>query len=346
MQRILYAIIVVSILLVACEQPHDPVSHDRFYAFGTLIDLSLYGASAEQQVQASTALESAFSKMHNDWHAWQPGALTSINERLASLEQFRARPDILSLLQQANTLSAQSRGLFNPALGKLIELWGFHNDEITTLAAPDPAALEALLAAAPSVNDVTIEGNTIISRNPAVQYDLGAFAKGYAIDRGIELLRSLGIPNAIINAGGDLRAIGHHGDRPWRIGIRRPRQAGVLASVALSDDESIFTSGDYERYFEVDGQRFHHIIDPRDGYPASQSMSVTVIHTDAATADAAATALFVAGPQAWTGIARDMGIHFVMLIDSDGIIHMNPAMQSRIHFEVETPGIILSEPLT
>ena len=154
------------------------------------------------------------------------------------------------------------------------------------------------------------------------------------------------VENAIINAGGDLRVIGQHGNRPWRIGIRHPRESRILASIEVSGDTSVFTSGDYERFFEVDGQRYHHIIDPRTGYPASSTTSVTIIHSNAATADAAATALFVAGPDQWPSTARNMGIRYVMLIDKQGTIHMNPAMQSRIHFE---PGldaqISLSAPL-
>jgi thiamine biosynthesis lipoprotein len=183
------------------------------------------------------------------------------------------------------------------------------------------------------------------SHNPEVTLDLGAFAKGYGIDLGIQQLREMGITNAIINAGGDLRAIGQHGDRPWKIGIRHPRKQGVLASIELQGDESIFTSGDYERKFEHQGKRYHHIIDPRTGYPAQASSSVTVIHTDAATADAATTALFIAGPKKWHEIARAMGIKYVLLIDREGNAHMNPAMQQRIHFEQPPGKLIVSEPL-
>ncbi len=338
--------LLVTCLLSGCDRPHDTVFRDRFYALGTLIDLSLYGANPEQQAQASEALVLAFNAMHTDWHAWEAGSLAQTNTQLAEGRPFRPGADILPLLQSANRLSLQSGGLFNPTIGKLVDLWGFHADEISALTPPDPAAIQALLARAPSAADVVLENGQLVSRNPTVQYDLGAFAKGYAIDRGIELLQSLGIAHAIINAGGDLRAIGRHGDRPWRIGIRHPRQAGVLASVELSEDESIFTSGDYERYFEASGRRYHHIIDPRTGYPAGQTVSVTVMHREAATADAAATALFVAGPDDWTALARRMGIRYVMLIDRDGVVHMNPAMQSRVRFETGTPTIRLSKPLT
>ena len=329
-----------------CEQQKDPVFHDQFFAFGTLIDVSLYGVEQPLAESVCRQIERDFMVMHASWHAWQPGPLSSLNNHLSTLEAGTIEPSILPLLKEANRLSRMSAGLFNPVIGNLIALWGFHDNALPVGTLPESSAINKLLAQAPAVNDINIDGTLITSSNPSVAYDLGGFAKGYAIDRAIDRLRETGIHNAIVNAGGDLRAIGQHGDRPWRIGIRHPRENGILASIEVSGDNSVFTSGDYERFFEMDGKRYHHIIDPRPGYPASNTTSVTVIHNNAATADAAATALFVAGPDEWLSTASNMGIHYVMLIDTRGTIHMNPAMQSRIHFE---PGfnteISLSAPL-
>lgn len=340
----------VSLLLVlaasGCSPHKDPVFHDQFFAFGTLIEVTMYGSEPQLAESVCRQIEQSFMDMHANWHAWQPGPLLSLNKRLAKLEPTTIEPSLLPLLKEANSLSRLSTGLFNPVIGNLIALWGFHDNALPIGTLPDNTAIEELVAQTPSVDDITIDDTLITSHNPAVAYDLGGFAKGYAIDRAIEQLRKSGIQNAIINAGGDLRAIGQHGDRPWRIGIRNPREPGILASIEVSGDASVFTSGDYERFFETAGKRYHHIIDPRTGYPASSTAAVTIIHSDAATADAAATALFVAGPDEWLSTARNMGIRYVMLIDTQGTIHMNPAMQSRIHFE---PGIhadiSLSSPL-
>jgi thiamine biosynthesis lipoprotein len=180
------------------------------------------------------------------------------------------------------------------------------------------------------MDDIHIENNVLRSDNPMVKLGFGGFAKGTAVDTAIEALKQQGIQNAIINIGGDLRAIGRHGDRPWRIGIRHPRQEGqMLASIAINDDESVFTSGDYERYFTYEGQRYPHILDPRTGYPARDNISVTVVHRQAALADAAATALVVAGDK-WPEIAASLGVDHVMLMRADGQIEMTPAMTEQV----------------
>jgi thiamine biosynthesis lipoprotein len=191
------------------------------------------------------------------------------------------------------------------------------------------------------MDDIEYSDVTMLGHNQAVQLDFGGIGKGMAVDLAIEHLRELGISNAIVNMGGDLRAIGSKGGTPWKIGIRHPRNKGVIASLETSGDESVFTSGDYERYFEYEGKRYHHILDPRTGYPAEGVTSVTVIHKEGVVADAAATALFIAGPEHWLEIARSMGVRDVMLIDSAGRIHLTPSMQQRIQFEQPATGEIL-----
>lgn len=319
----------------ACTSPQDPLVRQQFFAFGTLVEVSLYEVQQPLADQALAAAEADFQRMHQQWHAWHSSELTNVNRRIAAGKLATVPPELLNLITEAKRLSLLSNGLFNPAIGRLVRLWGFQQDSFSTTQPPDPKIVYDLLSKRPGMEDLTLDDGTIFSRNPAVQFDLGAVAKGFGIDRVIEHLQSLGVRNAIVNCGGDLRAIGRHGTRPWRIGIRSPRGAGVLASLELSEDESVFTSGDYERFFESGGKRYHHILDPRTGYPAQDVISVTVVHHDATTADAAATALFVAGPDDWSSVARRMGVKYVMLVDRLGTVHMNPAMAERVQFEVD-----------
>lgn len=343
--RIVVLCICIPLFVSACSNTDSSLHQARLLALGTLVDISTWGVDDDTAEQAIAAVEGILNDIHHTWHAWQPGTLTRINEQLAKGEPVEVEPDNMMLIREAGRLSGIGDQLFNPAIGKLIELWGFHSDDRPQGPPPDPAAIKALVAKNPTMKDLVINGTTLKSTNPAVQLDFGAFAKGYAVDQAIAMLRARGISNAIVNAGGDLRAIGRHGDRPWRIGIRHPKDPGIIASIETNGDESVFTSGNYERFFDYQGNRYHHIIDPRDGYPAKDTLSVTVIHDNAATADAAATALFVAGPKLWQKIAAQMGITQVMLIDDKLTIYMTPAMAKRVHFEIDPqPKIIIANP--
>ena len=341
-----WSILVLLLLpgIISCGGSQPPLHRAQLLSLGTLVDISLWGATSQQITEAERIIQEELDRIHTNLHAWQPGPLLEVNRRLADGSWFRCPPEILPLIVQGKRFYRSSGGLFNPAIGRLVDLWGFHSDNQPSGPPPSADVIGRFLENLPGMDDIMVKGEQIRGTNPALQLDFGAFAKGYAVDRIIEQLRTIGIRNAIINAGGDLRAIGRHGERPWRIGIRQPRGEGVLASLELGGDESVFTSGDYERFYIYQGRRYHHILDPRSGLPARGVSSVTVIHRDATLADAAATALFVAGPQGWQDTARRMGIEYVMLVDDKGEVRMTPAMAARIHFETaQKPRISISE---
>ena len=338
--------IVFSLLLLSGCSPKPDVYHQQLLVFGTIVDVKLWGVDEKKGQQVVSQLSDDFNFMHRVWHAWHAGPITRTNFLLANGKQFTAPPSILPLIKRSTELSTLSGGLFNPAIGQLIALWGFASDDPPKGPPPEPGEIQNLLDRHPSMKDIKLSGILLQSDNPATRLDFGAFAKGYAVDRAIEYLQDMGIKHAVVNAGGDLRAIGQHGQRPWRVGIRHPRQQGILASVETTLDESIFTSGDYERYFDWQGRRYDHIIDPRTGYPAEGLSSVTVFANQSDLADAAATALFVAGPEDWLPVARDMGINGAMLVDEQGVVQITPGIRDRIHFETKTlPQIIVSEAL-
>ena len=344
--KILLAILISVSLLGGCSESQHSANNYQVYVFGTLVDITIWGAETAQEEQAVAAITRDFQRMHHDWHAWKPGPLVAINKAIAAGEPSTVIPSLIPIIQQSTVLSAQSEGLFDPAIGGLLSLWGFQSDGRPNGPPPDRAAIAAWVEAAPRMDDLTLEGDTLRSANPAVQLDFGAFAKGYAVDLAIGRLREFGIANAIINAGGDLRAIGSKDGKPWRVGIRHPQGQGVLAALEVSGDESVFTSGNYERYREYEGVHYNHILDPRTGMPVDGVTSVTVIHNNGAVADAAATALVVAGPNDWHRIAAKMGIRHVMLVDDKGVVYMNPRMQQRVQFQDTPPADIrISAPL-
>ena len=233
-------------------------------------------------------IEAAFT-LYGD----QPNAVKSFNATAPHVPV--ALPDEVStLLKLALHIQQQSQGAFNPALGGINLLWGFSGSKAPTSTPSTDAIQQAL----PPSHCIEQKQNAWIRTDVRCQLDFGAIAKGYAIDQGMKILKEHGIKHAIINAGGDIRLIGKHGTKAWRIGIRHPRLQGeVIETLELEGDISIVTSGDYERFFIHQGKRYHHIIDPQTGWPSSATQSATVIAKNATLADAWSTALFVQGKQ-------------------------------------------------
>ncbi|MFP5307754.1 MAG: FAD:protein FMN transferase [Gammaproteobacteria bacterium] len=309
----------------------------EFLALGTLVSVSLYLDENQDRAAAEAALHDLEGYLHDyeqRWRAWGDGELARLNGRLAQGEAVPIPPAMTRLFARAAVLSAASGGRFDVRLGRLVELWGFHDETRFRSAPPEPQAIreivDALAAAAPLVPDAERYGPA-----PQVWLDFGAIAKGDATDLAVERLRAAGYASSIVNLGGNLRTAGRRGERPWRIGIRHPRpDAGrqLLATIETGDDEAVITSGDYERYFEHDGQRYHHLLDPRTGYPATGLLTVTVVASEGALADAASTALFVAGADAWRDTARGLGIDKAFVVDRDGRVQITQALAGRVHF--------------
>jgi len=345
--RKLFALVLMLALLfmAACSESTSEYRQTLFI-FGTVVDLKLRSVGTEQAEEAVLIVDKAFQRMHKDWHAWKPGELRALNQSFASGQARPVTPFLLPLIAQSQELFEQSEGLFNPAIGKLIALWGFHSDELPSGPPPTSDSIAELVRQAPGMSDLEILNNQVRSHNPAVDLDFGGFAKGYALDIAIDLLHEQGVENAIVNAGGDLCVSGGHSGRPWRVGVRHPQGGGIIASVEALDGECVLTSGNYERYREHDGVRYPHIIDPRDGLPVRHIASATVIDGDGGRADAAATALTVAGAGDWFRIAKRMQLKYVMLVDEAGVVYMSPAMARRMEFQDGKPEqIVISEPL-
>jgi len=319
-------------LLAACTRPE--LHRQEAYVFGTRVDLTVYGESRELADEAMAAVLREFDRLHRAYHAWEPSELTTLNAAIARGEVATVSGELAAMLTDAQRLSELGNSLFNPAMGALIEMWGFHADEFVPRR-PDPAALQAVLDASPRMSDLVITGNQVESRNPAVKLDLGGYAKGYALDRAAAILRSKGIENALINIGGNVMALGKKGDTPWRLGLQHPREPQPLATLPLYDGEAIGTSGDYQRYFELDGKRYSHLLDPRSGGPADATQSLTVLITPREGAgtlsDAASKPPFIAGDN-WREYTRRYGIEHALRVAADGHIEVTRELRGRLQF--------------
>lgn len=330
----LSVLILLLILLFGCEQPAKqvPIFEEKMFVMGTIVDITIADEDEQTSQKAFHDLLTDFKYMQAAWNPWKRGSLARINQLLPMKSTFSVGPALKEMIDESTVLAQKSDGLFNPAIGKLVKLWQFHTDEPLAGPPPSDAEIKKLLDSNLSMAALNLSGLNLIAKNENILLDFGGFAKGVGVDKAIEYLKSVGIENAIVNAGGDLRAIGSKGGKPWRIGIRNPQSENIIATLQVMGDESVFTSGDYERFYEYQGKRYHHILDPRTGYPAMSTRSVTVVHNDASVADAAATALFVAGPALWEKIAKQMGITQVMLIDQTGHVYITDELNRRISF--------------
>lgn len=323
---------IVTALLTGCG--NERVYKQQSYVFGTLVEISIYGEPEARAKQLATQVLTDLDRLNATWHPTRPGTLQRMNAVFAqSPARAAIAPGMIPVMRVATELSLRSDGLFNPAIGNLIHLWGFQGDEFLPVR-PDPRQVQALVQANPKMSDIVVEGIEFYSRNPAVRVDLGGFAKGYALDLESDYLRGQKVKAALLNFGGNIMAIGAPGGRPWRVGIQHPRKPSAIATLDLKDGESIGTSGDYQRYFELDGKRYCHIIDPRTGYPAQGVEAVTVLvprgpHSGALS-DAASKPIFIQGAAGFPQSARKMGVASVMLIDAGGRLYLTRPMQQRI----------------
>lgn len=333
MLRNLFALVLALLALTGCGK--EPVYQQQAYVFGTLVEVTIYGEPETKAQAAAGQVLREFDRLHQTFHAWKPSPVTALNAAFAQGKSAAVPAEIAAAIAGATRYAQASGGTFNPAIGKLIALWGFQADDFKPVR-PDPAEIRKLVAAQPAMSDITVENGHAASANPAVQIDFGGYAKGLALDLAVQELKIQGIRNALVNIGGNIIALGQRGERPWRVGIQHPRQPGAIAELDLHDGEAIGTSGDYQRYFELDGRRYCHIIDPRSGYPAQGMQAVTVLVPKGADAgvrsDVASKPIFIAGPDAWRQAAEKMGINAAMVIDAGGKISLTQAMAKRLRF--------------
>ena len=318
---------------------------ETLYVFGTLVEIEIRGEPVESARAAVAEIAREFDRVHVAWHAWHEGGeLGAVNQAIARGEAIEVSPELASLLTTAQSLSKESEGLFEPAIGGVIAAWGFHADEPPSGKPPSAGTIATWVAANPRLADLTIDGNTVRSSNKAVRIDLGGVAKGAALDLAADILKRRGIENAVLNAGGDLNVLGKYAARPWNVAIRDPFGWQAVASVEMRPGEVLYTSGNYERYLEYDGERFSHIIDPRTGRPVNDIVSASVLHKVGTRADAAATALSVAGAKDWSRIADRMNVDLALLIDGKGKVYLTPGMAKRVKFHVTPTDVIVVEP--
>lgn len=267
-------------------------------AMGSELRLTAWTANERAAVAAFDAVFAEFERLEALMSVWRPGSDILRLNAAAGDRPVAVSPEVVEVLGIARQVSEWTGGAFDVTFGALSDLWKFDHDQDNTI--PDPAIVHGRL---PLVDYRALEMDarlgTAFLTQKGMRVHLGGIGKGYAVDRAAAMLRSQGLRDFMIQAGGDLYVAGLKEGRPWRLGIRDPR-GPVEQSFALLDlsDGTFSTSGDYERFFMKDGRRYHHILDLRRGEPARGCRSVTVVSDRAVLADALAKGVFILGPDA------------------------------------------------
>lgn len=304
----------LALALGGCERKQHLVEQ-RLLEFGTIIEITMIADDLRRDESLLGEIETRLRQFRRHWHAWEDSDLTRFNDQLRRDGQAPVPDSLADLLQLCLDYHAASDGLFNPALGKLIAAYGFHDGEV------DPAAIARIRRNLPDMHDLEIDAGIARSRNPELQIDLGGIAKGYAIGVIGDFLRAEGIDNYIVNAGGDMQIAGDRFGRPWRLGIQNPFAPGVIASLELRGNHSLFTSGNYHRQYRRGDQLRHHIIDPRSGESSRGQSSATVLISDPVLADVAATVLMIDEIHKNGNLALSLGVDdFLIISESRGIL--------------------------
>jgi len=328
-------VICVSIFLLFVLTAYPPSSHSanlfKYHqvAMGTVVEITLVGE--DEEIARKAALQ-AFQEVKRIEHLMSPWIESSDVSRInrsAGNDGVRVSPETVEVLKRAQEVSKLSEGGFDITVGPLVQLWRKARERGM------PPEMEEVKENLNLVNFRNLKihyGGKVSLRKKGMNIDLGGIAKGYAVDKAFELLRDLGYKNLIVNAGGDLRVGGSKPEGPWSIGIQHPRDPEkIMARISVSDT-AVATSGDYEKFFIHQGKRYHHILNPKNGFPAEGCQSVTVLHNEGATADALATAIFVLGSEIGYALCQRLEGVECLIVDKHGKSTFSLNLKDRISF--------------
>lgn len=284
---------------------------------GTRVHVELWHKDADE---AARIIDRVIGEMHRIDHVFSPykdsSELSRLNAR-ALTDWVEVSDEMLDLLSKAHYVSMVSGGAFDITYASVGRYYDYREGK----APDDDTIAEAVHAIDYRHVQIDLEQRRVRYANANVYVDLGGIAKGHAVDRAIDMLAALGIDQASVSAGGDSRILGDRNGQPWTVGVKHPREEGKMSVLLPLVNTAVSTSGDYERYFEKDGVRFHHILDPTTGRSADKSWSVTILGPDATLTDGLSTSVFVLGPEKGLALINRLPGIDAILIDPEGTLH-------------------------
>jgi FAD:protein FMN transferase len=301
----LLVLLSIAFLLISCVSSSG-YSHVYYLTtMDTVVELRFNLPDDRRADEVKEAVFNEIKRLEKLFSRTVKGSEVNLINQFAGIKQVPVSPETLVLIEKTLYYSEISEGAFDPTTGPLINLWGFLGQEYRL---PSDAEINRILPLV-DYEKLIIDQvrSAVLLPDKAMALDLGGIAKGFIVDRAVNLLELFGVKEAYINAGGDLALVGCKTDgERWRIGIRHPRDEDKIIAVIEVAGGAVVTSGDYQRYFKRGGIAYHHIIDPSTGWPARALISVTVIAETVSEADALSTAVFVLGPQKGLSLIEEL----------------------------------------
>jgi thiamine biosynthesis lipoprotein len=309
-------------------------------AMGTDVQIRVYTTDEAGATAAMEAALAEIARLEGLMTTWRPDSDISRVNRAAGMAPVVVAPETRECVARALEFSRLSGGAFDISYYALKGLWRFDEDLDPRLP---PARVLGRRLGLIDYRQIRLDpaASSIYLERPGMAINLGGIGKGYAVDRATAVLRARGFPDAIVQAGGDLMLAGSQGGRPWTVGIRDPRGPREdYFAVAEVTNRAFSTAGDYERFFIKGGRRYHHIIDPRTGYPARAARSVTVWAPDATTADGLDDALLILGPERGLELVESLPDVGAVIVGADNRVHISSRLKGLVTLvHPPTPGL-------
>jgi thiamine biosynthesis lipoprotein len=314
----------------------EPVEHRELRPLmGTAVELTLLGPARPALATAAAAAYREMQRLSDMMSHYDEGSVVSAIGRAAGRRAVRVPPELIEVLRMARRVSQLSDGAFDITIGSL-RGWRF---EPGAGRRPSPEEIRRALPLVDYRNVVLDEQRgTVFLRHEGMRLDLGGIAKLYILHAGMEVVRRHGVAHAMINGGGDVEVTGGRGDRPWRIGIRDPRAPDKLLTAVELNDGFVVTSGDYERYFQRDGRRYHHILDPRTGEPTEGPIQVTLVAEALGDINGLSAAIMVLGTERGRQLIEGQPGLEGIVVDRAGAIWVSPGLRDRLDPPLEVPS--------
>jgi thiamine biosynthesis lipoprotein len=316
------ALSVCVLYAISASSAHAEWVGDATDLMGTRVSVELWADDEARGRELVADVMEDYRRIDLAMSTYKPDSEISLVNARAATEAVRISEELFSLLERSVELSVASRGAFDITYESVGYLYDFRAG-----VRPSDEEISARLAAI-DYRHIVLDRqmSTVRFTSPGVRINLGGIAKGYAVQHAADYLRSRGVEHALLNAGGDTRVIGDRRGQPWIVGVRHPRQEGEVITRLPIVDEAISTSGDYERFFEENGRRYHHIINPATGRPTEGVLTVTVIGPDGTLTDGLDTAVFVLGAEAGLKLMESYPDYEAIIVDAMGKISYTPGL--------------------